>query len=156
MAAESIGHPSADELRPQVAPEHGGQHESLRGGVVTELVRERDYRDRDADAIDVAKRGAEKEQRDDRVTLRPSRGAGCSFARSCGLAHDAVELRLRGASLTRPRISTREETRRDAGGNAPASRLDQLRMPPLFADSVANGIQNVDEIASGTHVAEQC
>src|SRR5271163_875095 len=107
MAAESIRHPSADELRPKVAPEHGGQHESLRGGVVTKLVCERDYRDRDADAIDVAERGAEKEQRDDRVTLRPSRRASCSIVRSCGLAHDAVELRLRGASLARPWISTR-------------------------------------------------
>src|ERR1700684_2370863 len=135
MAAESIGHPFAGELRPQVAPEQREQCESLHGGVVTELTSERDYRDRDADAIDVAKRGAEKEQRDDRVTLRPSRGAGCSIVRSCGLAHDAVELRLRGASLTRPGISTREEINQDAGGNAPAPWLDQLRTPPLSADS---------------------
>jgi hypothetical protein len=75
--------------------------------------------------------------------------------RSCGLPHDAVELRLRGASLTRPWISTREEINQDAGGNAPASRLDQLRTPPLSADSVTNGIEDVDEVAGGTDVAEQ-
>ncbi len=36
MAAEAIGHPSAEELRPQVAPEESRQHEALRGGVVTD------------------------------------------------------------------------------------------------------------------------
>src|SRR5271155_3378182 len=70
---------------------------------------ERDYRDRDADAIDVAERGAEKEQRNDRVALRPSRDSRRGLARSCRLAHDAIELRQRDAQ------------KKDARGKAPAS-----------------------------------
>src|SRR5208337_5329185 len=101
MTAESVGHPSTDELRPQVAPEHSRQHETLRGGVVAELAGQQDYRDRDADAIDVAKRGAEKKQRDDRVALRPDRNSRRRRARACRLAHDAVELRLRAAQKKR-------------------------------------------------------
>src|SRR5258708_16256726 len=109
MSSESIRHPSADELRPQVSPEHRREHDSLGGGVVAELARERDYRDRDADAVDVAKRGAEKEQRDDRVTLRPSRDSMCAHARWCRLRPHSIALRQRSVQ------------KKDARGKAPAS-----------------------------------
>src|SRR5258707_5220866 len=145
MPAESVGHPSADQLRPQVSPEHRRQHQSLRTGVVAELARERDYRDRDADAIDVAKRGAEEKQRDDRVALWPSRDSRRSIARSCRLAHGAIELRLRDA----------QKKRREGQCSRVLSVAYSRIGPWLFPDGVSDGIQNVAEIARRTHVAEQ-
>src|SRR5258708_12814042 len=141
MAAESVGHPSADELRPQVSPEHRRQHEPLRTGVVAELARERDYRDRDADAIDVAKRGAEEKQRDDRVALRPSRDSRRSIARSCRLAHGAIELRLRDA----------QKKRREGQSSPALSVASTLIAPWLSPPASSSRIPNVIKIPRTPH-----
>src|SRR5712671_2823959 len=93
MAAEAISHPSAGELSPDVSPEDRREHHALLRGVVAELARERDDRDRDADPIDVAKRGAEEEKRDHRVALRPSRDFFARAAREHRFSHNASSLR---------------------------------------------------------------
>src|SRR6266851_3357047 len=76
FTTEAIRQPSAEHLRPDIAPEEGGEDEAGRRGVVALVAGERDYRDRDVDAVDVADGGGKGEKDDDRVTAWP-----CAFAR---------------------------------------------------------------------------
>jgi hypothetical protein len=71
LAAQPIGDPAPDHLRPQISPEKRRQDESALRRVVALVMGERDDRDRDIDAVDVAERRRQGEQHHHGVTPRP-------------------------------------------------------------------------------------